>query len=122
MKYKICLLLLVVVLLLPLVVALLLNGGNFHKEIKRETEKVVGTVVDTNFTPSRIIPMHCGKITTFIRQPARYSVYVEYNGIKEIFNDSFLYDNYKAGDNIDLVLITIYYDNDDIEYILERSD
>ena len=114
MKYKICLLLLVVVLLL--------SGCAFPKEVKRETENVVGIVVDTNFTPSRIIPMHCGKITTFIRQPARYSVYVEYNGIKETFNDSFLYDNYKAGDNIDLVLITIYYDNGDIEYILERSD
>lgn len=114
MKYKICLLLLVVVLLL--------GGCAFPKEVKRETENVVGVVVDTNFTPSRIIPMHCGKITTFIRQPARYSVYVEYNGIKEVFNDSFLYDNYKAGDNIDLVLITIYYDNGDIEYILERSD
>ena len=114
MKYKICLLLLVVVLLL--------SGCAFPKEVKRETENVVGVVVDTNFTPSRIIPMHCGKITTFIRQPARYSVYVEYNGMKETFNDSFLYDNYKAGDNIDLVLITIYYDNGDIEYILERSD
>ena len=114
MKYKICLLLLIVVLLL--------SGCAFPKEVKRETENVVGVVVDTNFTPSRIIPMHCGKITTFIRQPARYSVYVEYNGIEETFNDSFLYDNYKAGDNIDLVLITIYYDNDDIEYILERSN
>lgn len=114
MKYKICLLLLVVVLLL--------SGCAFPKEVKRETENIVGVVVDTNFTPSRIIPMHCGKITTFIRQPARYSVYVEYNGIKETFNDSFLYDHYKAGDNIDLVLITIYYDNGDIEYILERSD
>lgn len=114
MKYKICLLLLVVVLLL--------SGCAFPKEVKRETENVVGVVVDTNFTPSRIIPMHCGKITTFIRQPARYSVYVEYNGIKETFNDSFLYDNYKVGDNIDLVLITIYYDNGGIEYILERSD
>lgn len=114
MKYKICLLLLVVVLLL--------SGCAFPKEVKRETENIVGVVVDTNFTPSRIIPMYCGKITTFIRQPARYNVYVEYNGMKEIFNDSFLYDNYKAGDNIDLVLITIYYDNGDIEYILERSD
>ena len=114
MKYKICLLLLIVVLLL--------SGCVFPKEVKRETENVVGVVVDTNFTPSRIIPMHCGKITTFIRQPARYSVYVEYNGIEETFNDSFLYDNYKVGDNIDLILITIYYDNGDIEYILERSD
>ena len=114
MKYKICLLLLVVVLLL--------SGCVFPKEVKREAENVVGVVVDTNFTPSRIIPMHCGKITTFIRQPAHYSVYVEYNGIEEVFNDSFLYDNYKVGDNIDLVLITIYYDNGDIEYILERSD
>lgn len=114
MKYKICLLLLIVVLLL--------GGCAFPKEVKRETENVVGIVVDTNFTPSRIIPMHCGKITTFITQPARYSVYVEYNGIEEVFNDSFLYDNYKVGDNIDLVLITIYYDNGDIEYILERSD
>ena len=114
MKYKICLLLLVVVLLL--------DGCAFPKEVKRETENIVGVVVDTNFTPSRIIPMYCGKITTFIRQPARYSVYVEYNGMKETFNDSFLYDNYKIGDNIDLILITIYYDNGDIEHILERSD
>ena len=113
MKYKICLLLLVVVLLL--------SGCAFPKEVKRETQNVVGVVVDTNFTPSRIIPMHCGKITTFIRQPARYSVYVEYNGMKETFNDSFLYDNYKAGDNIDLVLITIYYDNGDLRQKLERS-
>ena len=114
MKYKICLLL--------LVVALLLSGCAFPKEIKRETENVIGIVVDTNFTPLRIIPMHCGKITTFITQPARYSVYVEYNGIEGVFNDSFLYDNYKVGDNIDLILITIYYDNGDIEYILKRSD
>ena len=114
MKYKICLLL--------LVVALLLGGCAFPKEVKRETQNVVGVVVDTNFTPSRIIPMHCGKITTFIRYPARHSVYVEYNGIEKVFNDSFLYDNYKVGDNIDLILITIYYDNGDIEYILERSD
>lgn len=121
MKYKICLLLLVVVLLLG-GCAFLLSSCDFHKEIKRETQKVIGTVVDTNFTPSRIIPMHCGKVTTFIRQPARYSVYVEYNGIEEVFNDSFLYDNYKVGDNIELILITIYYDNGDIEYILERSD
>ena len=94
----------------------------FPKEVKRETENVIGVVVDTNFTPSRTIPMRSGKITTYIRYPARHSVYVEYNGIEETFNDSFLYDNYKAGDNIDLVLITIYYNNGDIEYILERSD
>lgn len=114
MKYKICLLLLIVVLLL--------SGCAFPKEVKREIENVVGIVVDTNFTPSRIIPVHCGKITTFITQSARHSVYVEYNGIEEVFNDSFLYDNYKVGDNIDLILITIYYDNGDIKYILERSD
>ena len=114
MKYKICLLLLVVVLLL--------SGCAFPKEVKRETENVVGVVMDTNFTPARIIPVRCGKITTFISHPACYSVYVEYNGIEEVFNNSFLYDNYKVGDNIDLVLITIYYDNGDIEYILERSD
>ena len=113
MRTKICLLLLVVVLLL--------SGCVISKEVKRESENVVGVVVDTNFTPSRIIPMHCGKVTTFIHQPARYSVYVEYNGMKETFNDSFLYDNYKAGDNIDLVLITIYYDNDEVRYKLERS-
>ena len=114
MKYKICLLL--------LVVALLLGGCAFPKEVKRETENVIGVVVDTNFTPARIIPMRCGKITTFISYPACYSVYVEYNSIEEVFNDSFLYDNYKVGDNIELILITIYYDNGDIEYILERSD
>ena len=121
MKYKICLLLLIVVLFLG-GFTFLLSSCDFRKEVKRETENVVGVVVDTNFTPSRIIPMHCGKITTFIRQPAHYSVYVEYNGVREIFNDSFLYDNYKAGDNIDLILITIYYDNGNIERILERSD
>lgn len=114
MKYKICLLL--------LAVALLLSGCVFPKEVKRETKNVVGVVVDTNFTPARIIPMRCGKTTTFISYPACYHVYVEYNGIEETFNDSFSYDNYKVGDNIELILITIYYDNGDIEYILERSD
>ena len=121
MKYKICLLLLVVVLFLG-GFTFLLSSCDFRKEIKRETQNVVGTVVDTNFTPSRTIPMRSGKVTTFIRYPARHSVYVEYNGIREIFNSSLLYDNYKVGDNIDLILITIYYDNGDIEYILERSD
>lgn len=114
MKTKICLLL--------LVVALLLSSCAISKEVKRETKNVVGVVIDTNFTPSRIIPMRCGKVTTFIRYPAHYSVYVEYNGIEEIFDDSFLYDNYKVGDNIELTLITIYYDNGDVRYKLERSD
>ena len=114
MKYKICLLLLVVVLLL--------SGCVFPKEVKRETENVVGVVVDTNFTPSRIIPMHCGKVITFVNQPASYRVVVEYNGIRKVFDDSFLYNNYKAGDNINLTLITIYYNNDEVRYKIERSD
>ena len=114
MKYKICLLLLVVVLLL--------SGCAFPKEVKRETENVVGVVVDTNFTPSRIIPINCGKVITFMSQPPSYRVTVEYNGIRKVFDDSFLYNNYKAGDNINLTLITIYYDNDEVRYKLERSD
>ena len=112
MKYKICLLL--------LVVALLLNGCAISKEVKRESENVIGVVVSTNYTPARIIPINCGKVITFMSQPASYRVVVEYNGIKETFNDSFLYNNYKAGDNINLTLITIYYDNNEIRYKLER--
>ena len=112
MKYKICLLL--------LVIALLLSGCVIPKEVKRESENVVGVVVNTNYTPARIIPMRSGKVTTYIRYPAHYDVFVEYNGIKETFNDSFLYNNYKIGDNINLILITIYYDNNEVRYKLER--
>lgn len=114
MKYKICLLLLVVVLLL--------SGCAISKEVKRESENVIGVVVNTNYTPARIIPINCGKVITFISQPASYRVVVEYNGIQKVFDNSFLYNNYKAGDNINLTLITIYYDNDEVRYKLERSD
>ena len=72
MKYKICLLL--------LVVALLLSGCAIPKEVKRESENVIGVVVSTNYTPARIIPINCGKVITFINQPASYRVTVEYNG------------------------------------------
>lgn len=113
MKYKICLLL--------LVVALLLSGCAISKEVKRESENVIGVVVSTNYTPPRIIPINCGKVITFINQPASYRVTVEYNGIRKVFDDSFLYNNYKAGDNINLTLITIYYDNGDLRQKLERS-
>ena len=114
MKYKICLLL--------LVVALLLSGCAISKEVKRESENVIGVVVDTNYTPPRIIPIHCGKVITLMNKPASYRVTVEYNGIRKVFDDSFLYNNYKVGDNINLTLITIYYDNDEVRYKLERSD
>lgn len=114
MKTKICLLL--------LIVALLLGGCAFPEEVKRETENVVGVVVSTNYTPARIIPISCGKVITFINQPASYKVIVEYNEVRKVFDDSFLYNNYKAGDNINLTLITIYYDNDEVRYKLERSD
>ena len=113
MKYKICLLL--------LVIALLLNGCAISKEVKRESENVVGVVVNTNYIPARIIPMRSGKVTTYIRYPACYDVFVEYNGIKGTFNDSSLYNNYKTGDNINLILITIYYNNGDLRQRLERS-
>ena len=113
MKYKICLLL--------LVVALLLSGCAISKEVKRESENVIGVVVSTNYTPARIIPINCGKVITFINQPASYRVIVEYNGIRKVFDDSFLYNNYKAGDNINLTLITIYYNNGDLRQNLERS-
>lgn len=114
MRTKICLLLLVVVLLL--------SSCAISKEVKRESENVIGVVVSTNYTPPRIIPIHCGKVITLMNKPASYRVTVEYNGIEEVFNDSFLYDNYKAGDNINLTLITIYYDNNEVRYKLERSD
>ena len=55
-------------------------------------------------------------------QPASYRVIVEYNGIRKVFDDSFLYNNYKAGDNINLTLIAIYYNNDEVRYKIERSD
>ena len=113
MKYKICLLL--------LVVALLLSGCTISKEVKRESENVIGVVVSTNYTPARIIPINCGKVITFMSQPASYRVIVEYNGIRKVFDNSFLYNNYKAGDNINLTLITIYYDNSDLRQKLERS-
>ena len=113
MKYKICLLL--------LIVALLLSGCAISKEVKRESENVIGVVVSTNYTPARIIPINCGKVITFINQPASYRVIVEYNGIRKVFDDSFLYNNYKAGDNINLTLITIYYNNGDLRQNLERS-
>lgn len=113
MKYKICLLL--------LVVALLLSGCAISKEVKRESENVIGVIVSTNYTPARIIPINCGKVITFINQPASYRVTVEYNGIRKVFDNSFLYNNYKAGDNINLTLITIYYDNGDLRQKLERS-
>lgn len=114
MKYKICLLL--------LIVALLLNGCAFPKEVKRETENVVGVVVKTSYTPPRIIPIICGKVVTFMNQPASYRVIVEYNNIRKVFDDPSLYNTYKAGDNIDLILITIYYDNDDVIYQLKRNE
>lgn len=114
MRNKICLLL--------LIVTLLLSGCVMPKEIKRETENVVGVVVSTNYTPSKIIPIHCGKVITWRNQPASYKVTVEYNNMQKVFNDSFLYNNYKVGDNIDLILTIIYYDNNSIKYILERSD
>lgn len=114
MKYKICLLL--------LVVALLLSGCAISKEVKRENENVIGVVISKNYTPPRIIPINCGKVITFMNQPASYRVTVEYNGIQKIFDDSFLYNNYKVGDNINLTLIIIYYDNDEVRYKLERSD
>ena len=112
MKYKICLLL--------LVVALLLSGCAIPKEVKRESENVIGVVVSTNYTPARIIPINCGKVITFMSQPASYRVVVEYNGIQKVFDDSSLYNNYKTGDNINLILITIYYNNDEVRYKLER--
>lgn len=113
MRTKICLLLLVVVLLL--------SSCAISKEVKRESENVIGVVVSTNYTPPRIIPINCGKVITFINQPASYRVTVEYNGIQKIFDDNFLYNNYKAGDNINLTLITIYYDNGDLRQKLERN-
>ena len=113
MRTKICLLL--------LVVALLLSGCAISKEVKRESENVIGVVVSTNYTPARIIPINCGKVITFMSQPASYRVVVEYNGIRKVFDDSFLYNNYKAGDNINLTLITIYYNNGDLRQNLERS-
>lgn len=113
MRIKICLLL--------LVVALLLSGCVIPKEVKRESENVIGVVVSTNYTPARIIPINCGKVITFMSQPASYRVVVEYNGIRKVFDDSFLYNNYKAGDNINLTLITIYYNNGDLRQNLERS-
>ena len=113
MRTKICLLL--------LVVALLLSGCAISKEVKRESENVIGIVVSTNYTPARITPINCGKVITFITQPASYRVTVEYNGIRKVFADSFLYNNYKAGDNINLTLITIYYDNGNFRQKLERS-
>ena len=112
MKYKICLLL--------LVVALLLSSCAISKEVKRESENVIGVVVSTNYVPPRIIPITCGTVITFMSQPASYRVVVEYNGIQKVFDDSFLYNNYKAGDNINLTLITIYYDNNEVRYKLER--
>ena len=114
MRTKICLLL--------LVVALLLSSCAISKEVKRESENVIGVVVSTNYVPPRIIPINCGKVITFMRQAESYRVTGEYNGIRKVFDDSFLYNNYKAGDNINLTLITIYYDNDEVRYKLERSD
>ena len=114
MRTKICLLL--------LVVALLLSGCAISKEVKRESENVIGVVVSTNYVPPRIIPINCGKVITFMSQPASYRVVVEYNGSQKVFDDSFLYNNYKAGDNINLTLVIIYYDNDEVRYKLERSD
>lgn len=113
MRTKICLLL--------LIVTLLLSSCAISKEVKRESENIIGIVVSTNYTPPRIIPINCGKVITFINQPASYRVVVEYNGIRKVFDDSFLYNNYKAGDNINLTLITIYYDNGDLRQKLERS-
>ena len=113
MRTKICLLL--------LVVTLLLSSCAISKEVKRESENVIGVVVSTNYTPPRIIPINCGKVITFINQPASYRVTVEYNGIRKVFDNSFLYNNYKVGDNINLTFITIYYDNGDLRQKLERS-
>lgn len=114
MRTKICLLLLVVVLLL--------SSCAISKEVKRESENIIGVVVSTNYIPARIIPINCSKVITFINQPASYRVTVEYNGIQKVFDNSFLYNNYKVGDNINLTLITIYYDNNEVRYKLERSD
>ena len=113
MRTKICLLL--------LVVTLLLSSCAISKEVKRESENIIGVVVSTNYIPARIIPINCGKVITFINQPASYRVTVEYNGIQKVFDNSFLYNNYKVGDNINLTLITIYYDNGDLRQKLERS-
>lgn len=114
MKYKICLLL--------LIVALLLNGCAFPKEVKRETENVVGVIVSTSYTPARLIPMHCGKVTTFITQPAKHYVTVEYNNIKEVFNNSSAYHTYEPGDSIELTFTTVYYDDDSVRYYINMRD
>lgn len=108
-------------LLLILLVLSILLITSCAKVTSVETDTVEATIIDANYTPTRMIPMRTGKITTHITYPSRHEITVKYGDISTTIDDRNLYYKYKdhIGSIVECELITKYFDNGKIRQELK---
>lgn len=86
------------------------------KEIKYYN--VTGIIKSKDYQSSYKSFMYIGKVLIPIYHEAEYNVYVEYDGVEEVFDDKKMFKKYKKGDAISLILVEKLDKND---YIIERT-
>ena len=87
------------------------------KLIAEEYSTVSVLVVDSHYTPARIMPVTAGKVRTFVTHPARYYICVEYDGIEYSISGSDTYSRFKdkIGETANAQLRTRTYDDGTIK-------
>ena len=94
------------------------------KMLNEEYSPVSVIVVDSHYTSPRVVPIVAGKVRTFVTYPARYRIYVEYNGIKYSIGGRDTYYRYKdkIGETANAKLRTRTYDDGTIKYDIISLD
>lgn len=88
------------------------------KVVSVTKEDVLVSIVDEHYRHTYMQPIHTGKVTTYITQPAQYKIIVEYGGKQFVIDDRDTYDKYKdhVGEVTTGTLETTTYDNGKVWY------
>lgn len=110
------------IILILLLVTLMFSGC--AELVRSETTTVEAVVTDTYHRNAWMQPIRAGKVTTFVRHPAKNCVVVEYEEVTLTINDIDMYEQYKdkIGTTIQCELIVDYYDDGTCKRHLKFGD
>ena len=110
------------IILILLIVTLMFSGC--AELVRSETMTVDAVVTDTYHRNAWMQPIRAGKVTTFVRHPAKNCVVVEYEEVTLTINDKDVYDQYKnnIGAIVQCELVMDYYDDGTCKRYLKFGD
>lgn len=84
------------------------------KVVRERTTKVYAKVINKNFIAGTNRVICVGKTFAPVIIPPQYNIHLQYGEIKKVVNDANIYKNVEIGDEITMILVQGYSQNDEL--------